>query len=327
MVLNNNYIIILFKIYNKLFENFFILGSYNYMKYDVAVIGGGPAGLTAGIFTTHAGLKTICFEKLTIGGQASLSHDIANYPAFESITGIDLTEKMFTHAQNSGVHFEFMGVEKVSKLKTGFSIKTKSATFNAKKLIIASGAKARKLNLINEKEFIGRGVSYCASCDGNFFKGKVVAVVGGGYSACEYVDYLAKLCKHVYLINRSEEFKAGEHRINEIRKHKNLTILTSSQVVELKGREVLEKIKVKNNNATKTLNVEGLFIAIGYEPDLSFLNLKIEKDNLGFIKVDEDQKTSVENVYACGDIVSKKFKQVITACADGARAGNSCIGG
>ena len=158
------------------------------MKYDVAIIGGGPAGLTAGIFTTHAGLGTICFEKLAIGGQASLSHEITNYPAFENISGIELTEKMYNHAQKAGVKFEFASVEKVSKLKSGFSVITKHATYNAKKLIIASGAKARKLNLQREKEFIGRGVSYCASCDGNFFKGKIVTVVGGGYSACEYVD-------------------------------------------------------------------------------------------------------------------------------------------
>ena len=297
------------------------------MKYDVAIIGGGPAGLTAGIFTTHAGLSTICFEKLTIGGQASISHEITNYPAFESIGGMDLSEKMFNHCQKSGVKFEFKNVLKVNKLKSGFSIKTKTETYNCKKLIIASGAKARRLNLANEKDFIGRGVSYCASCDGNFFKGKTVAVVGGGYSACEYVDYLAKITKHVYLINRSENFKAGEHRLNEIKKHKNLTILTSSQVVEINGKDVLEEVEIKTNNKTKSLKIDGLFIAIGYEPDLSFLNFEIEKDKLGFILVDEDQKTSVDNVYACGDIVSKKFKQVITACADGARAGNSCIGG
>ena len=297
------------------------------MKYDVAIIGGGPAGLSAGIFATNAGLSTICFEKLTIGGQASLSHDIPNYPGFGNVAGIDLTEKMFNHSQKCGVEFNFKSVEKVSKLKTGFSIKTKTETFGAKKLIIACGAKARKLNLQNEKELIGKGVSYCASCDGNFFKGKNVAVVGGGYSACEYVDYLSKLAKHIYLINRSENFKAGEHRVNQIKKHKNLTILTSSQVIELNGEEVLEEIIVKTNNKTKNLKVDGLFVAIGYEPDLTFLNFEVKKDKLGFIIVDEDQKTSVENVYACGDIVSKKFKQVITACADGARAANSCIGG
>jgi len=297
------------------------------MKYDVAIIGGGPAGLTAGIFTIHAGLSTICFEKLTIGGQMSISHEITNYPAFENISGIELSEKMFNHANSAGVKFEFVTVQKISKLKTGFSIKTKFATFNTKKLIIANGAKARRLNLVNEEKFIGRGVSYCASCDGNFFKGKTVAVVGGGYSACEYVDYLAKITKHVYLINRSENFKAGEHRLNEIKKHKNLTILTSSIVTELKGDKVLEEITINTNNKTKNLKIDGLFVAIGYEPDLSFLDFEIEKDNFGFIKVDENQKTSEANVYACGDIVSKNFKQVITACADGAKAGNSCIGG
>ena len=309
-----------------MFEKNINLGYYNNMKYDVAIIGGGPAGLTAGIFVTHAGLSAICFEKLAIGGQASLSHEITNYPAFENISGMDLMEKFFIHAQSSGLQFEYSDVKKINKLKTGFSIKTATATYNAKKVIIASGAKARNLNLKDEKRFIGRGVSYCASCDGNFFKGKNVAVVGGGYSACEYVDYLAKLAKHVYLINRSEIFKAGEHRLNEIKQHKNLTILTSSEVNELVGKEVLEQIVIKTKDKNKTLNVDGLFIAIGHEPDLNFLTFEIERDKHGFVIVDEDQKTSVENLFACGDITSKKFKQVITACADGARAGNSCIG-
>ena len=297
------------------------------MKYDVAIIGGGPAGLTAGIFTTHAGLSTICFEKLAIGGQAALSHSITNYPGIENISGIDLSEKMFIHAQKSGVEFQFSAVQKINKLKNGFSIKTKSATYNAKKLIIASGSKARKLNLENEKQFIGKGVSYCASCDGNFFKGKTVAVVGGGYSACEYVDYLTNICKHVYLINRSENFKADSHRLSQIKKYKNLTTLTSSNVVQLIGNEVLEEIVVKKQNKLTKMKMDGLFIAIGHEPDLDFINFDIVKDKHGFIIVDENQKTSENNVYACGDVVSKKFKQVITACADGARAGNSCIGG
>ena len=151
------------------------------MNFDVAVIGGGPAGLSACVFTTRAGLSTICFEKLVVGGQASLSHDIGNFPTYESISGFDLTQKMFQQAKTNGTEFHFGNVEKVKKTKAGFSIKTKSETYTAKKIIIACGTISRKLGL-GEEKFIGRGISYCASCDGNFFKGKQVAIVGGGDS-------------------------------------------------------------------------------------------------------------------------------------------------
>lgn len=296
------------------------------MKYNVAILGGGPAGLSAGIFTTRAGLKTICFEKLAIGGQASLSHEIANYPGFENVSGFDLVEKMFNHAQVSGVEFNYSGVVGLSELKSGFIIKTKSEEFMAEKVIIATGARPKKLNIPGEAKFMGKGVSYCASCDGNFYKNKNVAVVGGGDSALEYVEYLCKICKKVYLINRSENFKAGEYKLNKAKKYKNLVVITSSNVVEVKGNDCVEQIVVSGKENC-LIDVEGLFIAIGHEPDLSFLNIDLKIDKNGYIIVNEDMQTSVKNVFACGDIVSKKFKQVITACADGAVAGNSCIGG
>ena len=293
------------------------------MKYDVAVIGGGPAGLSACIFTTRAGLKTICFEKLAIGGQASLSYDIANYPAFDSISGIDLTQKMFEQAKTNGTEFCFGEVLKVKKLKAGFSIKATSETINAKKVIVACGTKTRKLGL-NEQKFVGKGVSYCASCDGNFFKGKQVAVVGGGDSAFEYVEYLSRIASKVFLLNRSDKFKANTNRVDNAKKLKNVKILTNTQIKKFIGGDVLNSVELDNG---KVLNVEGVFIAIGHEPNLDFLDLDIKLDKHGYIVVDKFMKTSVDGVYACGDIVSKHFKQVITACADGAIAGNSCIGG
>ena len=292
------------------------------MKFDVAVIGGGPAGLSACTFASRAGLNVICFEKLAIGGQASLSHDIANYPGFESISGFDLTQKMFNQAKANGTAVVFGDVQKVKKLKTGFSIKTKTESYQAKKLIIACGNQPRKLGL-NEKEFIGRGISYCASCDGNFFKNKICAVVGGGDSAFVYVEYLSKLASKVILLNRGEKFKAHSSRVERAKRLKNVKLLTNIQVKELIGDEVLSAIKLTNG---KTINVDGLFIAIGHEPNLSFLGFDLELDENGYIIVDKNMQTSIKDVYACGDITSKHFKQVITACADGAIAGNSCIG-
>ncbi len=292
------------------------------MKFDVAVIGGGPAGLSAGIFTTRAGLTTICFEKLAIGGQAALSYDISNYPAFKSITGWELTQKMFEQAKDCGVQFVFGDVVKVSKIKLGFTIKTNTNTYQCKKLIIASGTVSRKLGL-NEEKFIGKGISYCASCDGNFFKGKNVAVVGGGDSAFEYVEYLSRIAKNVYLLNRSERFKANSHRVDNAKKLKNVKIQTSTEIKELKGEDVLTGVKL---NTGVELQVDGVFVAIGHVPNLNFLNFDLQLDKNGYIVVDKFMKTSENNVYACGDIVSKHFKQVITACADGAIAGNSCVG-
>lgn len=291
------------------------------MIYDVAVIGGGPAGLSSVIFTTRAGLSSICFEKLVLGGQAALSYDIANYPGFNSISGFDLTQKMFEHAKNSGGEFAFENVEKVKKIKNGFSIKTKTKIYHAKKIIIANGTKPRTLGL-NEEKFIGKGISYCASCDGNFFKEKVVAIVGGGDSAFEYAEYLTRIAKKVYLLNRSEKFKAHIHRVELAKKIKNLTILTNVEVAELTGEDVLQAIKLKNG---KKLVVDGLFVAIGHIANLDFLDFPISKDKNGYILVDDKMRTSEENVFACGDIVSKHFKQIITACADGAIAGNSCV--
>jgi thioredoxin reductase (NADPH) len=297
------------------------------MKYDVAIIGAGPAGLTAGVFTSRAGLKTICFERLVVGGQASLSSNIENYMGFEQIAGLDLMEKFYTHAINSGTEIKFEDVLKINKLKESFSIKTKKATYNAKKVIVACGCKARKLNLEKETELIGKGISYCASCDGNFFKNKTVAVVGGGNTAVENVTYLSRLCKKVYMLNRSEHFRANNTDIEKIKKLKNVQILTNTKVVELKGKDVLESVVLETNLKRTTKQIDGLFIAIGYEPNFKFLSKDVLLDENGYIIVDENQQTNIKNLYACGDVTSKKFKQVISACADGARAGNSCIGG
>ena len=292
------------------------------MKFDVAVIGGGPAGLSASIFTTRAGLSTICFEQLSIGGQAALSYEIENYPAFTSISGFELTQKMFEQAKKSGTQIEYGTVKKIKKIKAGFSIATANEIFQAKKLIIACGTIPRKLGF-NEERFIGKGVSYCASCDGNFFKNKNVAVVGGGDSAFQAVEYLSRISKKVFLLNRSENFKANSIRVERVKRLKNVQILTNTQVQKLIGGELLTGVEI---NDGKILNIDGLFVTIGHIPNLNFLNFEIELDKNGYIVVDEFMKTSEHNVYACGDIVSKHFKQVITACADGAIAVNSCIG-
>ena len=296
------------------------------MVYDVAIIGAGPAGLTAGIYACNAGLSTICFEKLAVGGQASLTYEIVNYPGFEKISGYELAQKMENHAKSCGVEIEYTNVERLNKLKSGFSLKTKAGTYKAKKVIIASGNKVKKLGLDNELQLTGKGVSYCASCDGAFFKNKTVAVVGGGNSSFEYVKYLTKIAKSVYVLNRTDIFRAGEHKLNQMKKMKNVEIITNASVKKLNAKETLQSVDLLVGGKKQNLQIDGLFVAIGHEPDLNFVNFDIALDKAGFIKVDENQKTNVENLFACGDITSKQFKQVVTACADGARAGNSCIG-
>jgi len=292
------------------------------MKFDVAVIGGGPAGLSACIFTSRAELNTICFEKLAIGGQASLSYEIANYPGFESISGFELTQKMFAQASSFGTKFVFGDVVKVKKIKSGFSIKTKHEIYQAKKIIIATGNESRKLGL-NEERFIGKGISYCASCDGNFFKNKIVAVVGGGDSAFSYVEYLSRIAKKVYLLNRGDKFRAHTSRVAKAKKFKNVELLTNVQIKKLVGQDVITAVEL---NTGKNLKIDGLFVAIGHLPKLDFLEFDVDVDKNGYIIADKFMRTNVENVFACGDILSKHFKQIVTACADGAIAGNSCIG-
>ena len=296
------------------------------MIYDVAIVGAGPAGLTAGIYACNAGLSVICFEKLVVGGQASLTYEIVNYTGFEKITGVDLAEKMLKHAESAGVKIEYQKVDKIKKLKNDFRINTKLGSFKAKKIIIASGNKIRKLGLESEARYVGRGVSYCASCDGAFYKNKTVAVVGGGNSAYEYVKYLSRIVKNVYVLNRSGIFKMGEHKLNKMKQIKNVTILTNAEIKKINGADFVESADILVGNKKQNIKIDGLFVAIGHEPDLDFLDFGIKLDKHGFIKVNDEQKTSVENVFACGDIVSKKLKQIITACGDGARAGNACIG-
>lgn len=295
-------------------------------KSDVLIIGAGPAGLTAGIFTCRAGLGTTCVEKLAVGGQASLTYNVANYPGFESISGFDLTEKMANQAKSNGLKLEWGTVKSLTKTKSGFSLKTQDRTYTSKKVIIATGCKTRKLGLKDEERLTGRGISYCASCDGGFFQDKVVAVVGGGNTAITDVEYLSRLAKKIYLINRSDKFRAGDYAVDKIKKFKNLEILTNAQVVELFGDEKLDAILVKDNLGTKKLAVDGLFIAIGSTPDLDFVKFDLKTDKAGYIVVDDNMRTNVENLFACGDITNRDFRQIVVACAQGAIAGNSAIG-
>lgn len=297
------------------------------MKYDVIIIGAGPAGLTAALFASRAGLKVMCIEKLVIGGQASLIYKVENFPTYSAIGGFEIMDKIKSQAQGFGTEFKSEHVVKLLSGKNDFDVVTNKSNYKARKVIIACGCKTRKLGLDREQELTGKGVSYCASCDGGFFKDKVVAIVGGGDTAMQDAEYLSRLATKVYVLNRTEKFKAEKYKLNNVKKLKNVEFILNAQVTRLLGKEKLEGIEIKHGEQTKRKKVDGLFVAIGQYPELEFVDFAIDKDEMGYLKVDENQLTSVKNLYACGDITSGNFKQIITACAEGARAGNSCTKG
>ena len=299
--------------------------------YDIVIIGGGCAGLTAGIYAKEAGINVLMLEKMMPGGQLNNIYNVTNYPGFESINGFDLAEKMRQQAAKLGVEFkneEVVGVNFGSKVKT---IKTNSNEYSAENVIIATGAASRKLNIENEDEFYGRGVSYCATCDGNLFKNKTVAVVGGGNTSIDDCLYLSNIVKNVYLIHRRDVFTANGKELAEVmalgENNGPIKIKSNYVVTKLIGDETLEQIEITNvkTNEVETLNVDGLFIAIGKEPNTEMFEGILKLTDAGFISTDENMETNIKGVYAVGDVRNTNLRQIITACADGAIAVNSIV--
>ena len=295
------------------------------MLYDVIIVGGGPAGLTAAIYSLRARKKVLLIERMVPGGQIAYTTVVENYPGIKKISGAELSEQMFEHAKSFGLEVVFsdaLEMELNAKIKT---VKTHSGTFEGKTVILCLGASAKQLNLPNEKKFIGRGVSYCATCDGNFFKNKKVAIVGGGNSSLEDSLHLAGIAKEVYVINRKDKFK-GEHILieqaeNMCKVNENYKIIYNSAVEEIIGEDKLSKIKVQNliTKDEKELDVDALFIAIGRKPDTEMLNGLLELEN-GYIVTNEKMETSIAGVYAAGDVRKKQLRQIVTAASDGAIA-------
>jgi len=297
--------------------------------YDIIIIGGGPAGLTAGIYAAEANKKVLILEKMWAGGQTANINNITNYPGFESVNGYELTQKMKNQAKNAGAEFKKEEVVWCDLLHETKIVKTHKNEYSSKCVIIASGAYAKSLDLKNEKEFLGKGVSYCATCDGNFFKDKVVAVVGGGNSSMDDCVYLSNLASKIYLIHRREVFTASEKLLNKVKvlEENKIQKITNSVVTELVGKEKLEKIKVLNKitNQEDYLNVDGLFVAIGRKPDTDIFLGQVELDGNGFIKTNQNMETNIPNVYAVGDVRVTPLRQIVTACSDGAVAVNAFL--
>lgn len=288
--------------------------------YDIIIIGAGPAGLTAAIYACRANKKTLVLEASAYGGQIISTLDIENYPAEPKITGVELAKKMYAQAKELGADFEFEKVTEIVNNGETKTVKTEDDEYTAKAVIIATGTETRKLGLENEDKFLGRGVSYCATCDGNFFKGKTVAVAGGGNSALYEALYLADIVEKVYLIHRRDEFRGDDSLVESLKEKGNVEFIFGSNVTKLNGEENLESIEINNE---KTLEVSALFVAVGREPKVDFI--KVQKDINGYIQAGEDGKTNIEGIFVAGDTRTKLTRQIVTATADGANAATSAV--
>ncbi len=291
--------------------------------YDIIIVGGGPAGMTAAIYARRANKKVLVFEGKACGGQILNATEVDNYPGFESISGFDLSQNMYNQALKLGAEFKF---EMVKKITSDKKVITDNGEYQAKAIILATGAENRRLNIVEEADYIGRGISYCATCDGNFYKGKDVAVVGGGNTALEDALYLSNLCNKVYLIHRRDQFRGDDKYVEQITLNDNIELILNSQVVDLIGEEHLEKVTVKDTEENeRTIDVSGLFIAVGQQPRNQMFADVVEIDDKGYIKAHDEVYTNVEGIYVAGDTRNKVLKQLTTAVSDGSLAATIAI--
>ncbi len=292
--------------------------------YDLIIIGAGPAGLTASIYASRFGINHLVVGSL-IEGRMAEAHEVGNFPTEKEIKGEELVKKMEGCTKNFGAEIKVGKVAKVTKDNNDFLIKTMAGKeYFAKTLLLALGAERKKLNVFGEKEFFGKGVSYCATCDGKFFTNKVVAVVGGSSATATTADYLADLAEKVYLIHSEDKLKADKTWQEKVKKNPKIKVILSNKITELKGKNSLDAVILeKNYHEKKELKLDGIFVEIGIAPNLEIIEkLGIEKDENGFIKIKKDCLTNVKGIWAAGDITngSDNFRQIITACSEGAIA-------
>ncbi len=290
-------------------------------NFDTVILGGGPAGFSAGMYAARGAISTAIIDISMMGGQPSNYLELENYPGLKRIGGFDLMEKFEEHADMFGVQkFPMQEILSVDLLSNPKIIKTKDFVFCAKSVIIATGAKPMKLGVKGEEEFVGRGVSYCAVCDGALYKDKVVAVIGGGNSAVEEAIYLAKFASKVYVVHRRNELRADKIIQERAFKNPKLEFIWDTVVDEIKGRDLVDSIVIRNvkTKIVGEIMIDGIFPYIGIVPNVENINGQISQDNRGFIITDETMKTSVEGVYAVGDVRNTPLRQVITSASDGA---------
>jgi thioredoxin reductase (NADPH) len=292
--------------------------------YDTIIIGGGPAGLTAGIYLSRAKLKTLVLNQGAIGGQMVLTHEIANYPGVESISGYQLANIMKNQAKSFGTKIKSLG--EITELDLQSTIKKvtidHAETFTADSVILATGGRSRTLGVIGEDTFKGRGISYCATCDGDFFTDKEIIVVGGGNSALEEAVSLTKYASKVTIVHQFDHFQAFEHAIQEASEHPKIDFVMESTISGFYGDEKLGSVDILNlkTQQTERKNIDGVFIFIGYVPNTEFLEGKLQRNAWGEIEVNPQMQTELPGVYAAGDCIVKRYRQVSTAVGDGTLA-------
>ena len=294
---------------------------------DIIIVGAGPAGLSAAIYARRAGMNTVVYEAESYGGQIINTPEIENYPAIAKISGFDFADGLYKQAEALGAEIKFDKVTEIRPVEGGFEVATEySGTETCKAVVLAVGAKNRHMGIAREEELTGKGVSYCATCDGAFYKGKTVAVTGGGNTAVEDAIYLCGMAEKVYLVHRRNEFRAEETLVNAAKAIENLEFVTPYVVKELKGDPKLSSVILENreDGSEKELTVDGLFVAIGQEPaTASFKDLVTLSG--GYIEAGEDCRTNVPGIFAAGDGRTKKVRQLTTACADGAVAALAAV--
>ena len=292
---------------------------------DLAIIGSGPAGYTAGIYASRASLKPVLFEGLESGGQLMLTTDVENYPGFDSgIMGPDLMQIFKKQAERFGTEIKTETINSIKKIDGGFSLESAKETYEFKSVIISSGASAKWLDIKGEKELQGHGVSACATCDGFFFKEKEVIVVGGGDSAMEEALFLTKFAKKVYIVHRRDSFRASKIMQDRVLGNDKIEVLWNKEVTEIHGSESVESVSLSDtkDGSSSELNIDGVFMAIGHTPNVDFLDGLVELDEKGYVKTGftTETSTSVPGVFAAGDVADSIYRQAVTAAGTGCQA-------
>ena len=290
-------------------------------KFDIVILGGGPAGLSAGIYVARSNASTAILDITMMGGQPSNYLELENYPGFPIIGGYDLMEKFEEHADKFNVQkFPMVEIKNIDLVSNPKIIETLDDTFYAKSVIVACGAKAKKLGVKGELEYIGRGVSYCAVCDGAFYKDKIVTVVGGGNTAVEEGMYLTKFAKKVYIVHRRNELRADKIVQDRAFQNDKLEFVWDSKVVEIQGEDTVHSVVIENvkTGEISELKTDGVFPYIGFTPNVEGISGQVQQDANGFIITDSTMQTSVKGVFAAGDVRNTPLRQVITAASDGA---------
>ena len=293
----------------------------------VVVVGAGPAGITAAIYLKRGGFNPILIEKMMPGGKVSLTHKIDNYPGFSSIGGSDFANNLMEQLMQNEIEITFDEGIGVSRKDVGFSVKTLSTCYDADAVIISTGTIERKLGIPGEKEFFAKGVSTCAVCDGGFFKGQPMAIIGGGNSALEEALYLTSLTEKVYVVHRRNEFRADKILVDKIKKDSHIEILTPYVPVEIKGDKKVKSLVLEHVETKELLEIEldAIFAYIGADANSSFISIPEVLNEKGYIITNSEMETTVPGLFACGDCISKNLRQVVTACGDGAVAAMSAV--